>query len=116
MADRADKPDAKAQSQDTENTAQTETPKRSSSYHTTFQALRKLTGIISLTPQEQALVICILLSLVAGAIIKHYREVYRETHPTTAPSPTPSLRAKDLYVVPTNPRARQHDPESDEDR
>lgn len=60
---------------------------------------RKLGNIMTLTPQEKALIICILLSIVVGAMVKHYRRVYRETHPLQAPSPTPSLRAKDLYLL-----------------
>jgi hypothetical protein len=62
---------------------------------------RKLRDIVSLTPQEQALIICILLSVAAGSVIKHYRDVYRESHPVIAsPAPKPSLRAKDIYAVP----------------
>ena len=55
--------------------------------------------MFSLTRQEQALIVCVLLSVGLGSMVKHYRRVYRERHPVAAvtPSPTPSLRAKDLY-------------------
>jgi hypothetical protein len=61
--------------------------------------IRKLGDIVSLTQQEKALILCILLSLAAGATIQHCRRVYRETHPLAVPGPTPSLRAKDLYLL-----------------
>ncbi|GEM_PF-5160654 len=56
--------------------------------------------MFSLTRQEQALILCIALSLVAGSVVKHYRRVWREQHPSAAASPSPSLHAKALYVVP----------------
>ena len=73
--------------------------------HSILDALRKFRDITSLTRQEQALIICILLSMAIGAVIQHYRRAYHLSHPVALPTPTPSLRAKDLYVVPTNPRS-----------
>jgi hypothetical protein len=75
---------------------------------------RKVRDIVSLTRQEQALVVCILLSICAGAVIQHCRRVYHLTHLVALPAPTPSLRAKDLYVVPTNTRSAREP--SDDDR
>jgi hypothetical protein len=57
-------------------------------------------AMFSLTRQEQVLIILVLLSLLIGAAVKHYRRVYNETHPAPAPTPTPSLRSKDLYYTP----------------
>src|SRR3989442_15249047 len=57
-------------------------------------------AMFSLTRQEQVLIILVLLSLLIGAAVKHYRRVYNETHPVAAPTPTPSLRSKDLYYTP----------------
>jgi hypothetical protein len=58
--------------------------------------------VFSLTRQEQALIVSVLLSVAAGALVKHYRDLYREHHPAgpATASPTPSLRAKDLYGTP----------------
>jgi hypothetical protein len=44
----------------------------------------------SLTPtgQEQAMIAALLLSMLLGAIVMHYRREYRLTHPID-PSPTP---------------------------
>jgi hypothetical protein len=58
--------------------------------------------VFSLTRQEQALIVCILLSVLVGSLVKHYREIQREKHSAeaAAASPTPSLRAKNLYVIP----------------
>jgi hypothetical protein len=84
--------------------------------HSLLDALRKFRDITSLTRQEQALIICILLSIAFGALIQHYRRAYHLNHPAALPTPTPSLRAKDLYVVPTNPRSNsrtEREPESD---
>lgn len=79
-----------------------------------LDVLRKLRDITSLTRQEQALMICILFSLATGAVIQHYRHTYHLAHPIALPTPTPSLRTKDLYVVPTNSRTtRERDPDED---
>ena len=43
---------------------------------------------LTLTHQEQAMVAAILLSMLAGAVVMHYRREYRLHHPTVA-SPTP---------------------------
>jgi hypothetical protein len=53
--------------------------------------------MFSLTRQEQIAIAGVLLALVFGSIVKHYRQTYRDTHPAALPTPTPSLRAKDLY-------------------
>jgi len=45
--------------------------------------------MLTLTRQEQALAGAILLSLVVGAVVMHWRAEYRLAHPVLA-SPTPS--------------------------
>ena len=49
------------------------------------EQLRSLT----LTRQEQAMVAAILLSMLAGAAILHYRREYRVQHPAAAAAPSP---------------------------
>ena len=61
--------------------------------------LFRLAGI-SVNVDASWLIILVLLSLLIGAAVKHYRRVYNETHPLAAPTPTPSLRSKDLYYTP----------------
>ncbi len=51
----------------------------------------RLTGFarsITLTRQEQALVAALLLSMLVGSLVMHYRREYRLNHPIEA-SPTP---------------------------
>ena len=43
---------------------------------------------LTLTRQEQAMVAAILLSMMVGAVVMHYRREYRLQHPAEA-SPTP---------------------------
>ena len=54
--------------------------------------------MFSLTRQEQIAIAAVLLSLAFGLMVKHSRQTWRDTHPAVSPAPTPSLRAKDLYL------------------
>ena len=46
--------------------------------------------MFALTRQEKMLVTLVLLSLLIGSVVKHYRQIYREHHP--APLATPAAR------------------------
>ncbi|MGA3172128.1 MAG: hypothetical protein ABSE62_14065 [Chthoniobacteraceae bacterium] len=50
--------------------------------------LVRIARSLTLTRQEQAMVAAILLSILVGAIVMHYRREYRLQHPVEA-SPTP---------------------------
>lgn len=60
--------------------------------------LRKLRDITALTRQEQALILAILLSMLAGKSIQHWRRVHREKPIPPAASPAPFSRSKDFYT------------------
>jgi len=51
--------------------------------------LAALARSLTLTWQEQAMVAVILLSMLVGALVMHYRREYRIHHPVVA-SPTPA--------------------------
>jgi hypothetical protein len=54
----------------------------------------------SLTEQERLLVVCVLVSVVLGVIVRHYRQIYREKHPQAEVSASRSAVAKDVYIIP----------------
>ena len=54
----------------------------------TRERLAAIGRSLTLTWQEQAMVAAILLSMLAGAMVMHYRREYRVSHPVEA-SPTP---------------------------
>ena len=43
--------------------------------------------MFALTRQEKVLVILVMLSLLVGSVVKHYRRVYREHHPAQLATP-----------------------------
>jgi hypothetical protein len=79
--------------------------------------IQKLRDMLSLTHQEKALIVAILLSVVIGATIQRCRSVYRIKHPTVigSPTPRPSMRAKDIYgaawATPSPPKPASDDEE-----
>lgn len=77
-------------------------PKEEDRKSTWRERLNQVRHTLTLTNQEKVLIVCVLSSLLVGLTVKHYRELYRETHPAAlaGPTPKPSLRAKDLYVIP----------------
>jgi len=54
--------------------------------------LAAIARALTLTRGEQALVAAILLSMLAGVLVMHYRREYRVNHPVAA-SPTPRRAA-----------------------
>jgi hypothetical protein len=54
------------------------------------ERLAAIVRSLTLTRQEQAMAAAILLSMLVGALVMHYRREYRLNHPIAA-SPTPRL-------------------------
>ena len=57
------------------------------------ERLAALVRFVTLTPQEQAMVAAILLSMLVGTVVAHCRREYRLQHPVLA-SPTPRRASK----------------------